>query len=87
MCLGEGSYEYGYDIVMIKCVWGKGYIGRVTEFIFFIYFLIHIINMIHKFCIFNLPNCPSLRKTICLNLFKYDIHFQPFLSSYVLIIF
>ena len=62
---------------MISCVWGKSYDGSVMKFIYFTYiFLIHIMNLIHKFHIFNLPNHSSFRKTICLNLFNYDIHFQ-----------
>ena len=72
---------------MIKYVWEEGYIGRVMEFVY-IYILIRIINTIHKFCIFNLPNCHSFRKTIYLNFFKYEVHFQHFSSNhYVRIIF
>ena len=48
---------------------------NVMEFIFIYIFLIHIINLIHKFRIFDLSNRHNFRKTICLNLFKYDVHF------------
>ena len=47
-----------YRVVMIRCVWGKGYVCSVMEFIFFIHLAkIRILNLIHKFHKFNLPNC------------------------------
>ena len=32
-------------------------------------------------CIFNLSNRHSFCKIVCLNFFKYNIHFKPFLSN------
>ena len=73
---------------MIRCVWNENYVSSVMKFIYFLFFKIHIINPIYKFCILNLPIHPNFRKTICLILFQYDVHFQLVLSScYVSIIF
>ena len=34
MCLEERLCGYGYDSVMIKCVWENGYVGNVMNFVY-----------------------------------------------------
>ena len=80
MSVGRVMWEC-YDSIMIRCVWGKGYVGSVMKVIFYFCSNSYYKSTIQKLHICYLPNRPTFDETICLNFSNDNVHIQHHWNS------